>query len=43
VGGSNIRKFVLPRYPYSLYFEVVGDTVNVLAVAHNRRLPGYWK
>jgi hypothetical protein len=43
VGGSNIRKFVLPRYPYSLYFEVVGDTVNVLAVAHNRRLPGYWQ
>ena len=42
VSETSIRKFVIPRYPYSLYFEVLGNIVYVLAVAHNRRTPRYW-
>jgi plasmid stabilization system protein ParE len=32
----------LRRYPYSVIYRVDGDQVRVVAVAHSRRLPGYW-
>jgi toxin ParE1/3/4 len=34
---------VLHRFPYSVIYEVQEHTVTALAVAHHRRLPGYWK
>lgn len=43
VSEDGIRKFVLPRYPYSLFFKVLGSTVEILTVAHNRSMPGYWR
>lgn len=36
------RKRVLHRFPYSVIYEVQGNTVTVVAVAHHRRKPGYW-
>jgi plasmid stabilization system protein ParE len=34
----------LNRFPYQLVFlEVTPDRVLILAVAHNRRRPGYWR
>jgi plasmid stabilization system protein ParE len=32
----------LRRYPYSIIYREDGDQIRVLAVAHSRRLPGYW-
>ena len=43
VSDDGIRRFVLPRYPYKLFFTVMANTVKILAVAHNRRMPGYWR
>lgn len=37
------RKRVLHRFPYSVIYEVLGSTVTILAVAHHRRKPGYWR
>lgn len=37
------RHRVVHRFPYSVYYEVVERTVTVLAVAHHRRRPGYWR
>jgi len=37
------RKRVLHRFPYSVIYEVIGSTVTILAVAHHRREPGYWR
>ena len=37
------RKRVLHRFPYSVIYEVLGSTVTVLAMAHHRRKPGYWR
>jgi plasmid stabilization system protein ParE len=37
------RRRVLRRFPYSVWFEVLESTVTVLAVAHHRRRPGYWR
>jgi plasmid stabilization system protein ParE len=33
---------LLRRYPYSLIYRVDREQVRVVAVAHSRRLPGYW-
>ena len=37
------RRRVLQHFPYSVVFEALGNTVTVLAVAHDRRRPGYWR
>lgn len=36
------RFAMLNRYPYSLIYRSVGVVVQVVAVAHARRRPGYW-
>jgi hypothetical protein len=42
VAGRSLRKRVLRRYPYSLFFAVHAETVVIFAVAHHSRAPGYW-
>lgn len=40
-GATGVRVFNLRRFPYRLpYF--VDDPLLVLAVAHMKRMPGYW-
>lgn len=39
---SHHRFRLLRRYPYSLIYRIEGDRVQIVAVAHSRRLPGYW-
>ena len=41
--GRRARRYVFPRYPFSLVYIVRGDVVEVVAVAHGRRRPGYWR
>jgi toxin ParE1/3/4 len=40
---SSTRRYVFPRYPYSLVYFLENDVVNVVAVAHENRRPGYWR
>lgn len=35
-----IRRALLPRFPYALIFTDLGDHIRVLAVAHAKRRPG---
>jgi plasmid stabilization system protein ParE len=37
-----IRRALLPRFPYALVFLVREEEIRVLAVAHAKRQPGYW-
>jgi len=37
------RRRVLRRFPYSVIYEVRTSTVTILAVAHHRRRPDYWR
>jgi plasmid stabilization system protein ParE len=37
------RRLPLRRFPYSIVYELRDDEVRVLAVAHQRRRPGFWK
>ena len=36
------RFCLLRRYPYSVIYRIEADRVQIVAVAHSRRLPGYW-
>jgi len=39
---GEIRRVLLPKFPYLVIYEVHDDLVNVLAVAHASRRPDYW-
>lgn len=37
------RRLPVAGFPYHLVFEELADRVEVLAVAHDRKRPGYWR
>lgn len=39
---GRVRRLPVNDFPYHVIFEVFADRVEVLAVAHDRRRPGYW-
>jgi toxin ParE1/3/4 len=39
---ERIRRMVLDRFPYSLFYSVLPDKIWILAVAHQKRRPSYW-
>ena len=39
---ADIRRCLLPRFPYLIIYEIVDDHIHVLAVAHASRRPDYW-
>lgn len=43
VDDEGNRRRVLHRFPYSVVYEVTGNTVTILAVSHHRQKPGYWR
>lgn len=40
---DGVRRRTLKRFPFTIYFELGGSAVTVLAVAHHRRFPDYWR
>ena len=36
------RRYFFPRFPFSLIYRIKGDRIEVIAVMHHRRKPGYW-
>jgi len=40
---ESIRRYVFPRFPFTLVYRQGPNIVEVIAVAHQKRLPGYWK
>lgn len=46
IGGQIDEKFrraVFRKFPFSLIYAVDEDRIWIVAVAHQRRLPGYWR
>lgn len=41
--GRGLRRALLHRFPFSLIYSVEVDEVLIVAVAHQRRRPGYWR
>jgi len=41
--GRKLRKTILRRFPFSIVFADRGPEIVIVAVAHQRRRPGYWR
>ena len=39
---ANTRRYLLRRFPYYLVYRPSQNRILVLAIAHERRRPGYW-
>ena len=37
------RRLGLRRFPFALIYRITTSKVQIVAVAHDRRKPGYWK
>ena len=40
--STGVRRFLLTRFPYALLYRIEPEAIHLLAVAHTKRLPGYW-
>ena len=41
--SASTRGYVLPRFPFTVVYRELVEHVQILAVAHQKRKPGYWK
>ena len=41
--GQHLRRFLVRRFPYTVIYRAEPARVLILAVAHARRKPGYWR
>jgi plasmid stabilization system protein ParE len=41
--SGTVRRKLLARFPYSLFYSVRKHELRILAVAHQRRRPFYWR
>ncbi len=37
------RRYLMKRYPFVVVYRLAADRIEIMAVAHGRRKPGYWK
>jgi toxin ParE1/3/4 len=37
------RRYLMKRYPFVIVYRVSKERIEIVAVAHGRRRPGYWK
>jgi plasmid stabilization system protein ParE len=37
------RRFPLRKFPYSIIYYRTPERLRIVAVAHQRRMPGYWR
>jgi toxin ParE1/3/4 len=42
-GKHGTRRFLLQRFPFAIVYRELPAAIQVLAIAHARRKPGYWK
>ena len=45
IGGrrGSTRRFVIDGFPFDVVYRVRPEGIDVLALAHHRRRPGYWR
>ena len=41
--GDRRRRVLVDRFPYSVVYRRDPDSVVIVAIAHQRRRPGYWR
>lgn len=43
LGERGVKRLPMMRFPFSVVFVQAGERVVVLALAHHRRKPNYWR
>ncbi len=41
--GKRVRRKPMWRFPYNIIYAVYGDRIRVVALAHQKRRPFYWR
>jgi len=41
--GARLRRVLVARFPFAVVYRAEADRTLILAVAHLRRKPGYWR
>jgi toxin ParE1/3/4 len=41
--GQQLRRISVRRFPFTIIYRLSSSGVDILAVAHQRRRPGYWR
>jgi len=41
--AGRLRRWTLRRFPYYVIYYAEAEILHILAIAHQRRKPGYWK
>jgi plasmid stabilization system protein ParE len=39
----NTRRYLFPHFPFSIIYRVRNGEIEIIAVAHHRRRPDYWR
>lgn len=40
---SGIRRYAIQRFPYLIFYTELEEVIWVIAIAHGKRKPNYWK
>jgi toxin ParE1/3/4 len=40
---EGVRSYLMPRFPYGVYYRDFPDRLHILAFKHHRRRPDYWR
>jgi len=40
---AGTRRILLQRFPYAIVYKILDDRILVVAVAHQKQRPGYWR
>ena len=41
--GGNVRRCRLKKFPFGVCYRILDSVIEIVAVAHDRRRPGYWR
>ena len=40
---ADVRRYLLPHFPFAIYYRVLPDHIRILAFKHHSRHPDYWR
>ena len=40
---GDVRRYLMPQFPFAIYYRVLSEHLRILAVKHHSRLPNYWR
>ncbi|MBS1816644.1 MAG: type II toxin-antitoxin system RelE/ParE family toxin [Acidobacteria bacterium] len=43
VAEAGTRKILIARFPFTIYYRHTSNVLTIVAVAHQKRRPGYWR